>query len=146
MSFLLLLICSVVKAKKIQVPDILWRHTAFVYQWSLLCEMTLSTLVWSENLILETDLKSMTRQQIESKLYYDIIVDRDNTNHWVPALLLLLEFNINNIYFSWRHVPYILIIGNSYIIVNMIWCLYYKVMIYPGVDWNNHFWLAVLEG
>jgi hypothetical protein len=110
-----------------------------------LAELALTTVVWTYNLLVDTNLKSMTAQQIESKIYYDIVVDRENTNHWLPATLLLLEFFINNIPFSWRHLPFFYVIGTSYIIMNAIYCLYYRVMIYPGVDWVNNWPNALLK-
>lgn len=128
------------------MPDILYRHTAIVYQWALLTELALTTVVWCNNLLVDTDLASMTKEQIEAKLYYDIVVDLDNYNHWLPATLLILEYLINNIYFSWRHIPFFVGLSTFYTLVNASYCLYYRVMIYPGVDWLNNWPNALAKG
>ena len=128
------------------MPDILWRHTALVYQWALLTELTLTSVVWANNLLVDTDLNSMTNEQIESKLYFDILVDKENTNHWLPATLLLLEFSINNIPFSWKHIPIFLMCSTGYTFINATYSIYYRVMIYPGVDWINNWPNALIKG
>ena len=117
-----------------------------MFQWALLCELGLTIVVWGNNLIVDTDLAHMSAEQIEHKLYFDIVVDRENTNHWLPALLLLIEWHINCIPISWKHIPFFLTLSTFYTCVNATYCLYYKVIIYPGVDWNNNFFNALAKG
>jgi hypothetical protein len=73
-------------------------------------------------------------------------VDRENTNHWLPATLLLLEYHLNCIPFSWRHIPIFLTMSTFYTLVNATYCLYNRVMIYPGVDWINNWPNALAKG
>ena len=82
----------------------LFKLTALTYQWSFLAEITLTTVIWAINLLIDTDLDSMSYEQLQDKLYFDIVEDEENYNHWLPLVLLLIEFYINNIGFSWRHM------------------------------------------
>ena len=117
-----------------------------MFQWAFLSEITLTTVVWCNNLLVDTDLEHMTKQQIEAKLYYDIVVDRENLNHWLPATIMIAEFMFNCIPFSWRHIPIILVMSTCYTAVNASYCLYFRVMIYPGVDWINDWPNALAKG
>lgn len=101
LTFFLLTTCSIIKMKKLAAPDFLFKLTAFVFQWTLLVEITLTVVVWAVNLLIDTDLEHMSTEQLEAKLYFDIVVDLDNYNHWLPLVLLLIEWHINNIPFSW---------------------------------------------
>ena len=71
-------------------------------------------------------------------MYFDIVEDYDNYNHWLPLVLLLIEFHINNIQFSWKHMLIFGPLMQIYVLVNASYCFYYEKTIYPGIDWINN--------
>lgn len=79
-------------------------------------------------------------------MYFDIVVDKENYNHWLPLTLMIIEYGINNIPFSWRHIAVIAIFNQVYVVVNMSYCLHYQVIIYSGVDWMNNPKNALFKG
>ena len=76
-----------------------YKLTSFAFEWALVTEITLTTLFWIYLYGFLTPTHEMTSQQIKEKLYFDIIVDLENYNHWVPLLLLMIESCFNNIPF-----------------------------------------------
>ena len=63
----------------------------------MLSELTITLLFWLNLWVCDTDINSMSRQQIKEKLYYDLFEDVENYNHSLPIVLLIMEFVVNNI-------------------------------------------------
>ena len=115
----------------------LFKATAFMFEWALLCELTLTFLFWVYLWVVCTDLKNMTGEEILLKLYYDLFLDVENYNHSLPLVLLLAEFCINNISFSWGHLKIVIAINVFYLFFQYNYCLLTKTVVYQGIDWNN---------
>jgi hypothetical protein len=86
-----------------------------MFQWALLCELTLTLLFWLYLWVVCSDLSSMTRDQFLDKLRYDLLEDVENYNHSIPVVLLLAEFWVNNIPFSWLHYLIVVLINFGYL-------------------------------
>ena len=92
------------------------KATVFFYQWSLLCELTLTFLFWTWIYGLKTDTHHMSWKDIIGKIHYDLCDDVDNYNHSVPLLLLLIEFPFNNIVFTKKFLYVAFVINTVYIL------------------------------
>jgi len=151
----LLTLCSFEKYTKLQYKEggkkvsldnsFLHRITAFLFQWAILCESTLTFLFWAYLWGIMTDTAHMTSKQIKEKLYYDIYLDVSNYNHIIPLALLLVESLINNIPFWWRH--YVLVFGINliYLLFQYTYCQYTKKVVYPTIDWNHDAYHSLLK-
>ena len=74
-----------------------YKITAILFEWSLLCELTLTLLFWTYLYAIATDTSRMSRGDIVDKINYDVFHDVGNYNHSVPVALLLVEYFVNNI-------------------------------------------------
>ena len=118
--------------------DWLYKWTSVSFEWAILCETSLTTLFWGYLYGVLTPTHEMSWYQIFDKLHYDVILDKENWNHWIPFVLLLIEFCFNNIPFPWRHLPIFMLINSSYILVHLCYCEIKKTQIYPGLDPVNN--------
>jgi hypothetical protein len=112
-TFFFLLVCSFEKyIKEIQYKEgnrstrknmsildggVFYKITAILFEWSLLCELTLTLLFWTYLYGIATDTSSMSRADLLAKINYDLLEDVSNYNHSIPVALLLMEYMVNNI-------------------------------------------------
>jgi len=153
--FFLLTLCSLEKyAKQInkengQVVKLdntwLYKSTAFLFQWAILCEATLTLLFWVYLWVIATDTAHMSNDQIWDKLRYDLLEDTENFNHSIPLALLLVELMINNIPFYWNHYCIVFMINVFYLMFQFCYCQITKEVVYPGIDWNNDAYKSLLK-
>ena len=153
--FFLLTLCSLEKyAKQInkengQIVKLdntwLYKSTAFLFQWAILCEATLTLLFWVYLWVIATDTAHMSNDQIWDKLRYDLFEDTENFNHSIPLALLLVELMINNIPFYWNHYCIVFMINVFYLMFQFCYCQITKEVVYPGIDWNNDAYKSLLK-
>ena len=118
--------------------SLLAKITAFMFQWALLCELTLTLLFWLYLWFVCSDISKMTWYEFFDKLHYDMFLDVENYNHSVPVVLLLAEFCINNIPFKWKHYFIVVLINFFYLFFQYNYCIMTKSVVYDGIDWNNN--------
>lgn len=94
----------------------LYKTTAFIFQWAMLAELMLTLLFWVYLYGMVTDFKNLPCP-IHERLYYDIFLDVENYNHSLPLALLIVEFMVNNIQFSWKHLSLTILVNFSYLVV-----------------------------
>lgn len=123
----------------------LYKSTAFLFQWAILCEATLTLLFWVYLWVIATDTAHMSNDQIWDKLRYDLFEDTENFNHSIPLALLLVELMINNIPFYWNHYCIVFMINVFYLMFQFFYCQITKEVVYPGIDWNNDAYKSLLK-
>ena len=111
--------------------------TAFIFEWAFLCELTLTLLFWIYLWFICSDISSMSWEVFFDKLHYDLLLDTENYNHSLPVVLLMMEFCVNNIPFTWCHYGCVFFINVFYLFFQYNYCLITKEVIYQGIDWNN---------
>jgi len=117
-----------------------------MFQWALLCELTLATIFWVYLWTMATDTSVMSHDEIIKKLIYDVFLDVGNYEHTLPVVLLLIEFCINNIIFCWTHFFICLMIQFGYTIFQISYCMIPpKTTVYDSIDWNRNFGDALLK-
>ena len=79
----------------------LFKSTSVLYQVALISELVLCTYFWVWMWCIATDPSHMTKKEILSKIWYDLVQDLGNYDHSVPLILLIIEFFINNIPFTY---------------------------------------------
>ena len=77
--------------------------TAWMFQWSLISELTIAFCFWVWLWVFGTDVSKLTSEQVKNKLIFDLFKDVENYDHSLPLALLLVEYSINNIPFTWFH-------------------------------------------
>ena len=122
--FFLLTACSIEKYAQSKSDATLcngklFKATSFWFQQAMMQEITITVLFWSFLYFIATDLKNMSWQMIKEKLYYDIVLDTDNYNHSIPIVLLMIEFGVNNIQFSWKHLAIHILSNVAYMVLHV---------------------------
>lgn len=162
LSFFLLTLCSIEKyIKNLQFESnpaatkagssqllengILYKVSAFMFEWAFLCELTLTLLFWVYLWVICTDMTNMSWPQFFEKLNYDLLEDVENYNHSLPVVLLALEFWVNNIPFTWCHYGCVFMINVFYLFFQYNYCLITKEVVYKGIDWNEDAFGSLLK-
>jgi hypothetical protein len=140
--FFLLTACSIEKYAQSKSDATLcngklFKATSFWFQQAMMQEITITVLFWSFLYFIATDLKNMSWQMIKEKLYYDIVLDTDNYNHSIPIVLLMIEFGVNNIQFSWKHLAIHILSNVAYMVLQCYLSRSRNKEVYPGIDWIN---------
>jgi hypothetical protein len=93
-----------------------------------------------------TDPSHMTKKEILSKIWYDLVQDLGNYDHSVPLILLIIEFFINNIPFTYSVFVLTECFLVIYVIFQWVYCSITHKSVYPGLDWNKDFTNTLLKG
>ena len=93
---------------------------------------------WFYLFVFLTDVAHMTSGQLLHKIYYDLFQDVGNYDHSLPCALLLVEYFMNNIEFTWTQFAVSFGVHLVYIVFQGTYCITHKVVVYPGIDWNNN--------
>lgn len=112
----------------------------------LISELVLCTYFWVYIWCMATDVHKMTKQEILTKIWYDLIVDLGNYDHSLPLILLIVESFINNIPFTFPVFVLTECFLTFYVVFQWCYCSYTHKVIYPGIDWNKDFANCLLKG
>ena len=69
----------------------------------MISELTITLYFWVWLWVFGTDVSKLSGAQVRSKLVNDLFKDVENFDHSLPLFLLLVEYAINNIPFTWFH-------------------------------------------
>ena len=75
---------------------------------------------------------------MRDKLIFDLFKDVENYDHSLPLALLLVEYSINNIPFTWLHWLSIITLQVGYVLFQ--WWYSVNVIhkpVYNSIDWQN---------
>ena len=124
----------------------LFKFTAWFFQWAFISELVITFCFWLYLFVLGTDVSKMTSQQVRNKIVFDLFIDIENYDHSLPMALLLAEYSINLIPFSWSHWIIIFIFQIIYITFQALYSLYVShKAVYNGIDWNTDFKTSLLK-
>jgi len=114
------------KASAILETASLTKASAFMFEWAVICQLTVSLLSWIYIWAILTDTSSMPFQKIVEKLKDDFLQPQGNLsfNRSLPLVLLLIEFCINNIPFLWTHYIMVFVINALYMLFQYNLSLY----------------------
>ena len=98
--------------------------TAWLFQWTLISELTIVTCFWTWLWVFDTDMSKLSGEQLRDKLGFDLFNNTENYNCSVPLVLLLCEYAINNIPFTWLHWFSILVLQFSYVLFQWFYCVH----------------------
>jgi len=89
----------------------------------------------------------MTTKQLNDKIYFDVITDLTNYDHSMPILMLIIEYGINNIPFTWLNWLLMVMVQYSYILFQWFYSVeIIHKLVYDFMDWYNHPWKCMLLG
>lgn len=92
-------------------------------------------------------MKKLTRKQLNDKIYFDLIDDVTNYDHSMPMAMLLIEYAINNIPFTWLHWCLISTVQYSYILYQWFYSVNIShVLVYDFMNWFKEPMKAMLIG
>ncbi len=101
-----------------------WKWTTILFELALSSEVVVFLIFWT----IMFPILEVHKQQI----YFGLVAD-----HLVPFVLLMIEFIMNRIRFSIRHLVIAAKILVIYGVVNMIYTLSKGEPIYSGIDWKS---------
>ena len=110
-----------------------------MFQIAMVTECIICLAFWFYLYVFMTDVPHMTGAQLRHKIYFDLIVDVENYNHSIPLALLLLEYFLNNIEFTWTQWSFSLILQVIYMTFQGFYCKMLHRKVYPAIDWNNDY-------
>lgn len=105
-------------ASEILETTSLTKLSAFMFEWAVICQLTVSLISWMYVWAILTDTSTMSTQEILDKLKEDMISPNGNLsfNRSLPLVLLLIEFCFNNIPFLWTHYVMVFVINAGYML------------------------------
>lgn len=83
-----------------------------------------------------TDVSKLSGEQVRDKLVFDLFKDVENFDHSLPLALLLIEYGINNIPFTW--ICWFITVSIQFGYVMFQWFYSVKILhrpVYESVDW-----------
>lgn len=120
--------------------------TAWLFQFCLISELTITFCFWVWLWVCGTDVSKLSGEQVRNKLVYDLFKDIENFDHSLPLLLLLIEYAINNIPFTWLHWFTIVTIQICYNLSQWFYCVNISHKpVYDSIDWENDLPSALLK-
>jgi magnesium-transporting ATPase (P-type) len=140
-TFGLLIGCSIQQYKESPIGNntILAKWTSLMFQVSVIAQCIIVFAFWFYLLVFMTDVSHMTGSQLGHKLYYDLFQDVGNYDHSLPCFLLLVEYFINNIEFTWTQWVVSFAVQVIYVVFQGFYCILLKRQVYKGIDWNTDF-------
>ena len=74
----------------------------------MITELTVFYLFWVNLYVFGIDtIFNMTTKRIFEKLYFDVWVDVGNYDHWLPLLMMVIEYFITNIEFTYKGYKFV---------------------------------------
>ena len=110
-----------------------------MFQVCMITELVIIAAFWFCLYFYMTDVSHMTASQLAHKIWYDLLQDSGNYDHSIPMGLLLLEYFINNIEFTWAQWLVTLLVQIIYISFECLYCILLKRQVYKTIDWNADF-------
>lgn len=140
-TFGLLIGCSIRQNQESPVGKntTLAKWTSLMFQVTLVAQCIIVFAFWFYLYVFMTDMSHMTGSQLGHKLYYDLFQDVGNYDHSLPCFLLLVEYFINNIEFTWTQWVVSFAVEFIYVCFHAFYSLVFKRNVYPGIDWNTDF-------
>jgi|TARA_B110000305_G_C19100815_1_gene475178 hypothetical protein len=104
-TFGLLILCSVQQIRESPIGNntTLAKWASLMFEVSMIAEAIVVFTFWFYLYVFATDVSHMSGSQLGHKLYYDLFQDVGNYDHSLPCFLLLIDYFINNIEFTWTH-------------------------------------------
>lgn len=81
------------------------KWASLMFQVTMIAQSMVVFVFWFYLFVFLTDVAHMTSGQLLHKIYYDLFQDVGNYDHSLPCALLLVEYFINNIEFTWTQFP-----------------------------------------